>query len=373
MSIESGSHNAVEAERPRESFAVERETLMSPGHPDRNDDAALGDRARLERERKEFPEGILLSDANHDRAVEHFKACAEKELAAADALDAFGMTGVFDGISGKPRGAAKFRGAGGLASRTASAESAAFIAKTMKPDMNAAKSAKVLERALLVSAQAINDFRGEVTEDGVGKDLYDMVTTGDLVRHVRQPDGGAEVAFAHLGDSRIYHYDAAEKKIVLITRDHDEALSAMERGEISDAERDLVSRSVDMMDYSMRLRDHVQGDREKLKDVAGRLNDLMYGGNGLTGAVSVGERKPDSGTFSAKAGDKVLVMSDGVFGALAESEILAVLDAGGGAKELVAAAAKKREELTAQLAKETGDGETPRNAYDDITVAETVI
>ncbi len=311
-----------ETERAPISAAVE--SRPSSKHPDSNEDAALGDVARLRSEREKTP-AIHTSDVAADLAV--IERAGAAEAAAADDLKAKSIFGSLDGVSG--RGS---NGSGLVASRLASGKMAEILSH-MPADAGGERARRSIEAALGAAHQAVMEHKA-------GRpDLKEMATTADIVKLVDQGDGTFEVAYGHVGDSRIYVLDGETGRISCLTVDDGFAGQALRDKKITREQYDQVMNAPDI--------DALPGELKMFYQYRNMVSDVI--------GQNSGQPRFTTGVFKAKAGDRILLSTDGVHDNLTQDQLAEVLRAGGGVGEVIAAAS--------QIA-ESGEGRAKR---DDIT------
>jgi serine/threonine protein phosphatase PrpC len=315
------SERAVPDEESPESAEQERTryhevaSVESIRHPGRNDDAGLGDERRIGDERIN-PPYLVTGDVEADRAA--ILAAGERESACAATLRERQIYGNFDGVSGgiKP----KIEGGGAIASRLA----AAAIAETMAaapPPTDAESARRAIETAMRGAHLAISEY------EAGRQDLWNaMSTTGDVVQLLSRPDGSAEMAFGHVGDSRILIYRAGAKAIERVTVDDSLPGDALRRGEIT--EREL--RGIERAHRADELPEHLRGLWEDSSIVMNSLGDEpSFRARGVT-----------TGIEGLAPGDKVVLATDGLFSKLTDRDLARHLADGISAADLARMAAE---------------------------------
>lgn len=308
-----------------------KESRVSTSHKDRNDDKILGvpDRSvsKLSTEKQEWDQANIA-------------AMAEKESKATDALDDRKVFGVFDGVSAG--------GAGVLASRIASGTIAERMAALPK-EADAETSRMAIVDAIKAAHAAVLRYRQD------RPDLKNMSATADIVRAIDNKDGTFDLPYGHVGDSRIYLFDPKSGELQRQTEDESLA-SIFHRGGVIEQEgmrQEVAGGQITAEELEKVMAD---GSLDAINNnTAKGMLKMMR--NPLMNAI--GFPRPEiavkSGVIKAKAGQRAYVLTDGVHGALKESQIAVVLRAGGGQKELMDAASKSREE---------------KKSYDDISIVE---
>ncbi len=301
------------------------ESRASSEHPDRNEDAALGDVSRIDHERA-TPPALDTKDPNADLAA--IREAGGKEAAAAEALRERNVYGLFDGVSGR-----EGRGYGIIGSRIA----AGAIAETMAaipPDADAEQSRQWIERAFEAATGAVMEYQRSRA------DLEEIATTADIVRMVDNGDGTFDVAYGHAGDSRIYVFDGETKKLRAETIDDSMAGEDFRKGNITRERYDQIVNAKSVNDVLPKDRILFQNRNVVYKMIGLEKNE-----------------KPTTGVFRVKKGDKILMTSDGVHDNLTDEQIEEILASGGDIQELIFAAGR------------VAEGDTDRAKPDDITGA----
>ncbi len=323
MSIEHKKPGAEARETRRPPVEVSIESLASAKHPDRNEDAALGDVGRISREEKTPP---VLHTADWDADLELVRRNGETEKSLAPKLRERGVYGTFDGVSGS-----QDLGQGLLASRLAAGKIAEIMSH-MPMDADAKRAVRSIDTAFRSANQAIAEYKKD------RRDLQEMNTTGDVVKVVDNGDGTFDVAYGHAGDSRIYVLDGDTGQIRCETTDDGLAKYMLKAGKIKEDEYRQVMAAP---------------DADSLPD---SLKWLFKKRNIITNGIGMGENfSVETGVIKAKKGDRILISSDGIHDNLTDEEIAEVMRAGGGVAELAAAARK------------VSEGDSGRAKKDDMT------
>ncbi len=308
MTIEKRQPTLESREAQRPPIDVSIESRASAKHPDRNEDAALGDLNRISREEQQPP---VLHTADKAADLELVRRTGETEKQLAGALQERGVCGTFDGVSG-----ARDLGQGLLASRLASGKIAEIMSH-MPLDADARRATRSIEAAFRSANQAIAEYKKK------RPDLQEMNTTGDVVKVVDNGDGTFDVAYGHAGDSRIYVLDGDTGQIRCETTDDGLAKYMLKAGKIDqEGYRQIMSAP----------------SADALPD---NLKWLFQKRNVITNGIGMGENfSVETGIIKAKKGDRILISSDGIHDNLTDEEIAEVMRAGGGVAELVAAAGR---------------------------------
>ena len=295
-------------------LASESETVVSPKHPEHNDDRVLGAVA-AERISLSTDPGFRQAD------LETIRSWGERERAAAGRLAELDIHGVMDGISGRDGS-----GSGTLASRIASGAIAERLS-ALPENADAALTAAALTAALEGAHRAVIDYRGE------RGDLEEMATTADIVRMVKAPEGGYDLVYAHAGDGRIYVLDGETGRLERLTEDESPALEALRMGLISREQHDLAVAAEDpdsLPDFSN------PNFPKAPKDL---LRILSRKRQGVSNSVGQGQGlRVTTGQRRLKGGDTVLISSDGVHDNLNDGQIAEMLRRKASSKEIAQAA-----------------------------------
>jgi serine/threonine protein phosphatase PrpC len=242
---------------PEQLFSVEQATSASAAHPDRNEDMILG--------------------------AEH------PELAAK--LEARSVYGAFDGVS---------RANGADASREANAVAAAYLAE-LSPNADARESERALKNALLAADAAL----GHTGKKG---------TTADLIRIIENDDGSQEMAWAHIGDSRIMVLDGKTQELRTLTIDHGLAGAAL-KGIAGNALPEISREEYDQVMSA-----------ESEAELAPHLKMLYAGREAVYATLGHKDRiPPDHGIEPLTPGSKVLISTDGIHDNLTPQELTELL------------------------------------------------
>lgn len=261
-----------ESEPARGRFEVSADSMASWGHPKRNDDHMLGVTDNRTRE--------LMGATKKE-----VERCQKLEAEAAARLKELNVHGVFDGVS---------LSNGDVASRVSAGIIADALAK-LPPDADGDKTEQALR-------QAFRDANYESLSLGA-------YTTADVIRIIpRGDDEPAEVAYAHIGDTRIY-VRHADGKLEQITTD-------------MNAYNDFISRQV--------ANGNMRNDTEQLLRRAKTIDELPAGYRNLKGLFdsqheltgSLGaSTKPVIGRFALLKGESVVIVSDGVHDNVSDEEM----------------------------------------------------
>jgi len=311
MAIESRRHPTESREAGRAPIDVSIESKASSGHPDRNEDAALGDANRLAGE-KETPPVLHTSDAAAD--LEAIRQAAEQEEKTADDLKSKGIYGTLDGVSG--RGS---NGSGLVASRLASGKIAEIMSH-MPADANAERARRSIDAAMKAAHQKVAEYKKD------RPDLQEMATTADVIKLIDNGDGTFDAAYGHCGDSRIYVMDGESGQIRCETVDDGYAGQVLRDGKINREQYDQVMNAPDMDSLPKELKVFYKY-RNVVTDVIGMENEGK-------------EPRITTGVIKVKKGDKILISSDGIHDNLTQQQIADILRAGGSMADVAAAAAK---------------------------------
>lgn len=340
-------------ERGRTPIEATMESRASSRHPGHNEDAALGDAARIRRELAKPPE---INTSNKDADLEAVRRAGKTEMEHAGALKERGVFGVADGVSGSKSG-----GAGLVASRLASAK-VAEIMSSMPRDAGAEQALPSIESAIKQAHQAILEYRRG------RRDLKEAATTMDVIKTVENADGTFDVAYGHVGDSRIYVFDPETGALDVKTMDDSMATLFLKGGEISgEGKTARVAPRLTREQY----------DRIVQADSADSLPDdlkmFFKMRNVITSAVGfpAPDIKVQTGVFKVKRGERVLITTDGIHDNLTDAQIAEIMRGGAGVKELVEAASAiaesgrgraKKDDITGvevPLGESAGSGERP--------------
>jgi serine/threonine protein phosphatase PrpC len=313
-------------------FTIASGSLASRFHPERNEDAVVGDKTRLMAENG-FPPELKTSDPDADK--EAVRRAAGQEAEAADRLAAANCGVVLDGLSGSEHPT----GSGYVASRLAAGEIAARLAELadLPPGTPAQDSARLMGLALA----AANDCVAEYT--AARPDLKDLAgTTVAAARATTGPDGRTEVAYAYAGNTRLYHWRTATRKLIEVSIDDTLAGDALRATEDPEATPPMTSPTtsafISREEYNLvnstvptaRLPRELQELREK--------NDSFSSASKVLG-LGAGSFRPHIGVLKAEVGDKVVILTDGAYGNLNYKDIAYALSRADAARELVRLAA----------------------------------
>lgn len=353
--------NRAEQE-PLLGVSIERASETSAKHPDRNEDAALGDTARLESELVNPPK-LETDDPQADAEV--MKKYGEMERQAADKLEELNVAGAFDGVSG-----AKANGSGTLASRIAAGTMAETLAK-LSPEADSEATKQALAEAFTNANKNVRDY---AYGDPNREDLAGAATTGDIIRIVESKDG-PELVWGHAGDSRIYVLDGETGKLRCLTTDDgvakfysrqpDTASSFPDRESLLRQQSALteVETQYSYLD-KLKIQQEAQDPEEarrKIDDDNSRRricfqpNQRRVVANQIgvdpEQAKQTGIEPFETGVEKIKAGDRILISSDGIHDNLSDEDIAEIMQRGGGAAELKQAARWRAEMSTRDLGK----------------------
>lgn len=356
-----------EPERSRAEASID--TLVSPKHPDRNEDAALGDAGRLQQEMKEPPKLATQDVAMDDAAVRDALA---RETKAAGALKDKEVFGVLDGISGGEKGT----GLGLVASRLVSARvSERMAAMPDGLDVDATKK-YVLEtmRAANADIKAYKEKAAASGGDERKAELKQMGTTLEMMKLVRKPDSKMEMVIGHAGDGRVYKRDAKTGKLEAVTVDENLVGLATRMGGIS---KEDYKRIMDAPDIDALVKE--RPDLAKIT-VYGQSFDVRKARSTMFNAIS-GEAQLTEGpngnvtSVEANPGDQFLLTTDGIHDELSLEEMQAILDKGGSMKDIVKAARDKGlkdDDATGSLVEVPGEAEIELSDEDIIEEGEEI-
>ena len=196
-------------------WRAESTSFASADHPDRNDDAVLGDAGRLGRAQVVNPRRRAEVEPADIEAME-LAAARERELAAK--LEELGIFGGGDGLS---------LGNGEVAGRLAMASIAVELS-SLPPDADADASSSALDRALRAAAATL--------EEQGRKTGLRYSTTAAVFRVIPQEDGSALAVFASVGDSRLYLLPGDDGKMRQLTEDDETIAEALRDGAMTEEE-----------------------------------------------------------------------------------------------------------------------------------------
>lgn len=359
---ESGAERKEDHLKDEAGFGFESASLPSMDHPDRNEDAVLGDPAWLATERACAPRlDTMDPKADGEAIAKAVEIIAEN----AEALRKKRVVAVFDGISG-----AKSNGTGAIGSRLAAAAVSRRLSHV--PDLiTTARAKEIAATALVMADDAIREYLGSAVSN-VSKEraeeLEEITTTMDLVMFAEGADGGTDAIIAHCGDSRVYRLVAATGELELITTDENQVGLAYAEGKIgSRDDYEAHANALSLHDMPKDVRDRSPFKREK---------DFMDAGRTLMSAVGAGITEPERRVTSIRVakGDKILICTDGIHDNLSGKALGNFMKYGATAKNMaksakdsfvkpddislvivevgdLAEARKKREEAKSQLRK----------------------
>ncbi len=322
----SGADIIESHEIPKPAGEVTSESIVSPLHPDRNEDAVLGDRYRIAHELAN-PPVLKTSDVARDLAA--VRRAGETELRLSSRLDERQVHAVFDGMSGK-----KENGSGYIASRLTSASIAEVIAE-MPIDANAEMTRQSFENALMAAHQTVSEYKV-----GKGEEFADMGTTADLIRTIETEHA---VVVGHIGDGRVYHFDSATGRLAQKTEDDGAAKYLRDRKQIDQEDFDRIMNASGVGDF-----DDNENTTPAASEKNKKLRYLFRKRNELTSTIGNPspdgkDPKPTTLVFTVKKGDLVFVASDGIGDTLTNGTIEKILRDGGGIEELIAAVQKENQ------------------------------
>jgi serine/threonine protein phosphatase PrpC len=357
----------------------ESETTTSKKHPDRNEDAVLGD---VNRERKLLDEnGKEVGSIREDDFFEQLKdattppedkekiaelaksfgpnknvaeiatrfsselyEATQQETSASDRLKQLEVYGVFDGVSGEPKNEKGEKigenGAGWVASRIVSAEFARVLSTELDDNSTADQVEAALRKAAESADARVKKLRGEE------RSLKEMAATGDVVKLVDNGDGSKEVVAAHFGDSRIYKV-GTDGKLERISFDDGTAKLFYELKRIDAEEYEAIDKAVSeasgeddpILETPVKTPLNIPGlgSFNTYGDFYRKRNALFSPIGGDTFRVKSGDRFGSILRFRLEPGEKLLLTTDGVHDNVADKDIEETLR-DGGAKELAARA-----------------------------------
>jgi serine/threonine protein phosphatase PrpC len=351
--------NRAEQE-PILGISVERASETSAKHPDRNEDAALGDLARLEGELVNPPK---LETADPQADTEVMKKYGEMERQAADKLEDLNIAGAFDGVSGE-----KANGSGTVASRIAAGTMAETLAN-LPAEANAETTKQALTEAFAKANQNVREYAGS---DPNREDLAGAATTGDIIRVVESKDG-PELVWGHAGDSRIYVLDGESGKLRCLTTDDGVAKffsrqpdtgstfpdrESLQEHQAAVTELDTQYSYLDKLKIQQEAKDPEEA-AQKIDDDNSRRRIAFQKRNVVANQIGVDPEQAkgtgiepfETGIEKIKSGDRVLISSDGIHDNLSDDEIAEIMRQGGGAAELKQAARQRAELSMRELGK----------------------
>ncbi len=289
------------------------ESRVSAEHPDRNEDAALGDLGRI-RNDQENPPKIETASISED--LEMVRRAGKLEERFAEQLRERNVYGSFDGVSGSRY----YPGTGLLGSRLTSAKISESMAK-LPIGADAETARAQIEVAMNTAHQAVNKYK-------TGRaDLGQMATTADIVKTVDHDNGTFDLAYGHAGDGRIYIFDEETKKLECITIDDGYAGQLLREGGITREDYDLVvnAQGADTLP-------------ENLRPLYLKRNVVVK----VIGLPNLPDLQPETGVVKGliKGRHKILLTSDGVHDNLTNDEIEKRLAQGETLKDIIGAAAQ---------------------------------
>lgn len=361
------------------SIHATAETRVSTKHPDRNEDAVLGDTARLAKEAKEPPR-IKTQDTVKD--LEIIRLANEQEAHNAESMHFIGARGVFDGVSGSNE---DYEGTGVVASRVTSAEiSQALLELSFDDKWTVDAAKKALKEGFERAHQRIASIYHERTKSGIKavEDAYrEMSTTASVCLVQKREDGKYDVVGANAGDSRVLVYDSASGSVKAVSKDDGFAKLFIQRpgddfedtpnADVDTTSPAAIKRAKDIerfgRAFKMRLIDEAEYDliaeAESEEALPPDLQVFYKMRNYVLNAIGAPDAKevnPDTFSLVLNEGDRVIITTDGVHDNLTTKQIEAIIRSGGGTKELIAAAS---------AVAEGGKEKNARSKKDDITGA----
>lgn len=331
---------------------IEIESRVSKDHPGRNEDAALGDHFRL-RDELANPPKLNTGDTAGDLAV--MRSATERELKMAAKLKSKDVFGVLDGVSGISEGT------GAVASRLASAAIAERLSEL--PDYATVDETKTAMREALGAADAeIKRYKESGAARGRKEEMSQTGTTASLAKLIENADGTTEAVIGSVGDSRVYKFDGATKKLIPLTMDENMVGLMVRQKSLTRGEYDAVMSAEDPDSLPAALTEKITAlmkraaptkpgaERTVAQDVKLAMRGMYNSLSGDT-ALTVGE---NGNVFSVKLkkGDKLLLSTDGLHDQRTDAQIEAHLAAGGSIESLTAAAYesdRKPDDITAKL------------------------
>jgi protein phosphatase len=235
------------------------------------------------------------------------------------------------------------------------AEADAEIAKTdWKPKIYAEQKFKGKSQAEILKAQT--DLK-----------LTPTATTASVAKLIERPDGGTDMVYGHVGDSRIYIL-RKNRKIEQITEDQGGTNQAVADKIITKEDAEILEQLADAKDL------------EKLDKKRAEFLKKMFGPirRAVTDGLGLPSMKPKIGTVRLEAGERVLFTSDGIHDNLTNSEIERLLRDGNPtetAQKIVAAAKKRTAEDTIRSKKDDKTAiilDAPEAAIEEISEVEAI-
>lgn len=163
-------------------------------------------------------------------------------------------------------------------------------------------------------------------------------TTASVAKFLERPDGGAEMVYGHIGDSRIYVL-RKDGKIEQVTKDQGGMEEAVKLGVISKQEAEVLDQTSD----PAILKEKFGEERAAaLENYFPQLRRSVTQELGLKSKIDL-----QIGAIKIEPGERVLFTSDGIHDNLTNEEIEQLLkggDAAGAAKKIVDAARQRTAE-----------------------------
>ncbi len=262
-------------ERLEDKFVVSEKTVASERHPETNEDAFFSDKENL-------------------------------------------FFGLFDGIGGH------------IGGEIASNSAKDFIGQKAK-EFNGLSLDQAKEKMREILTMASEEIRKKTKTESA---LSGMGTTASLVKFLEEVPNKVQVVIGNIGDSRVYLFGSARKKLKQVTIDDGPAY-------------------------------YFTGDEKKLRKIQDELNNVLSLKEikGKKAGFSEGKRricfemrstiieylgtttiKPHVFSIDIKKGDKIIIMSDGVPDNLTDKEMEKILKNGEGEEELIQAAIHRSHE-----------------------------
>jgi PPM family protein phosphatase len=169
---------------------------------------------------------------------------------------------------------------------------------------------KNVQTDLIVRSQiraAVEQAHNEIAQEAFDKESKKMATTASIAKLVEMPEGGQQLYYANVGDSRIYLF--RDQQLHQITSDDSALNREVIQGRITIAE----ARQVDQAVSRTALPEH-------LKRAHRNLNMVTEVVGGYRGASRSPERVAVHNR-EVRKGDRVLITSDGVHDTLTINEI----------------------------------------------------
>jgi len=171
-------------------------------------------------------------------------------------------------------------------------------------------------------------------------------STASVAKLIERPDGGTEMVYGHVGDSRIYVL-RKNGKIEQVTQDEGGFKEAVEKGVITQEEADVLDQITD----PKILEEKFDKDKaEYLQRLFPHIRRSITQGLGLAKEI-----KPQIGSIKLEPGERVLFTSDGIHDNLTDKEIEQLLKGGSpteAASKIVSAAKARIAEGTMRSKKD---------------------